>query len=140
MRHFLTEADVRNFILDRTIMDNELQMDLTFSAEEIGDAMMRAAREFNSTPPYVMEVHPTALPGESNLFLYGTAAQLYLSRIAKLSRNDVDYSAGNITTNIVNKQIAHLKDLYKLNQEEFKLQATQMKIAYNVRSCFGQVG
>lgn len=140
MRHYLTEEDVRNFILDRTIMDNELQLDLTFSAEEIGDAMMRAAREFNSMAPYVMEVHPSALPGDSNLFLYGTAAQLYLSRISKLSRNDVDYAAGNITTNIVGKQIQHLKDLYKLNQEEFKLQGTQMKVAMNVRATFGAVG
>lgn len=140
MRGYITEEDVRNFILDRTIEDNELQLDLTYSSEEVADAMMRAARDFNSLPPFVCTVHPGALPGDTNVFLYGTAYQLFLSRISKLSRNDIDYTAGNVGTNPVAKQIAHLKDLAKLMKEEFTTQAQHLKVAINVRETFGQIG
>lgn len=140
MRGCITVEDVRNFVLDRSIEDNELQMDLTFSNDEISDAMMRAAREFNSLPPHVLQVSPSALPGDTNVFLYGTAAQLYLSRISKLSRNDIDYNAGNVTTNIVAKQIEHLKGLYSLCKKEFKDLATSIKVSYNVGNGFGPIG
>ncbi len=140
MRGYITEADVRNFILDRSIEDNELQLDLTYSSEEIGDAMMRAGRDYNSTPPFVDSVSPGALPGDTNLFLYGTAYHLYLSRISKLSRNDIDYTAGNVGTNPVAKQIAHMKDLAKLMKDEFTLLAQQIKVSINVSNTFGSIG
>ena len=140
MRHFITEADVRNFILDRTIEDNELQLDLTFSPEEIADAMMRAARDYNSLPPFVDSVTPPHLPGDTNLFLYGTAYHLFLSRIVKLTRNDIDYTAGNVATNAVAKQIAHLKELAVMMKQNFTDTATNIKMAINVSACWGQIG
>lgn len=140
MRGYITETDVRNFILDRTIADNELQLDLTYSPEEIADAMMRAARDYNSVPPFVDTVRVGALPGDTNLFLYGTAYHLFLSRISKLTRNDIDYTAGNVGVNPVAKQIAHLKDLAREMRQEFLVLATNIKMSINVCESFGQIG
>jgi hypothetical protein len=140
MRAYITEEDVRNFVLDRTIEDNELQLDLTYSPEEIGDAMMRAGRDYNSVPPFVHTVTPGSLPGDTNLFLYGTAYHLFLSRISKLSRNDIDYTAGNVGTNPVAKQIQHLQVLAKEMRAEFRDMATNIKCSINVHETFGQIG
>jgi hypothetical protein len=140
MRTYLVEEDIRNFILDRTIEDNELQLDLTYSSEEISDAMVRAGRDYNSVPPFTDSVHPGALPADTNLFLYGTAYHLFLSRISKLSRNDIDYTAGNVGTNPVAKQLQHLQFLAKEMRAEFKEMATHIKVAINVRESFGQIG
>ena len=62
MHNCVTEEDVRMYILDRNIEDNGLDLDLSFSHEEIAEAMRRCAREYNSIPPRVGMVSPENLP------------------------------------------------------------------------------
>jgi hypothetical protein len=137
-RYYLTVEDVRDYIMDRTLEDNELELDLVFTDEEIRKAMTRAAREYNSLPPLgVSSVTPEFLPNDTNMFLDGTVAQLYMARRAKLARNDVDYQAGNITTNIVQKQIAHLTQMTLQHRELFREAATTHKLAININNAWG---
>ncbi len=136
MADFITPDDVRNFIFDRNIQDNDLLLDLNFSEPEIRDAMVRVAREYNSIPPFVSNVNPAFLPADTNLFLDGIAVQLYISELSKLTRNDIDYNSGNVTTNLVAKRIGHLKDLIKLHQDRFMTTAKQIKIYQNVSQGF----
>lgn len=136
MADCITADDVRNFIFDRNIQDNDLLLDLNFSESEIQDAMVRVAREFNSIPPYVSSVSPSYLPADTNIFLDGIAVQLYISELSKLTRNDIDYNSGNVTTNLVAKRIGHLKELIKLHQERFMTAAKQLKIYQNVSNGF----
>jgi hypothetical protein len=132
----ITSEDIRMFIFDRTIEDNDLLLDLNFSEAEIQNAMIRAAREYASIPPYTSIVNPACLPGDTNMFLDGVVAQLYLSEMSKLMRNDIDYTSGNVTTNIVTKRIGHLKELFKLHQERFLTAAKPWKLTENINQGF----
>lgn len=133
-------ADVRAFILDRNVEDNSLEMDLTFSDEEIIDAFKRAAREYNSIPPFVGSVDPAALPDDTNVFLDATAMQLYISRVSRLQRNDVDYTAGDVTVALEKRQIEHLLKMIQFHRERFVEAAKAQKITRNLRRAYGRVG
>lgn len=137
----LTIEDVRLFLLDRGPEDNEISIDLAFSDAEIANAMVRAARDYNGLPPIgVDSVDPDRLPSDTNLFLYGTAAQALLSRKAKLMRNDIDYQAGNLQVSPAKKEIAYIDALQKECKENFVMEARQRKITINVMNGFGQIG
>jgi uncharacterized protein YfaT (DUF1175 family) len=132
----LTTEDIRNFLLDRSVEDNDLELDVAFSDDEIRDAMKRAARAYNSIPPFVNVVTPNALPGDSNIFLHATAEQLMISLLSKLRRNDVDYTAGGVGTNLVAKRIAHLQNEIKEHREMWQKEATDTKLYMNINACY----
>jgi hypothetical protein len=137
---YLTIEDVRNFIWDRSAADNQIELDLAFSDDEIRDAMKRAAREYNSVPPFVTEADPAGLPADTNLFLDATAFQLYISRISRMQRNDIDYSAGGVSVELEKKQIAYMKEMIPFHRDRF-LEATKaQKVFRNLRRAFGRVG
>lgn len=137
----LTIEDVRLFLLDRGPDDNEISIDLTFSDAEIANAMVRAAREYNSIPPLFVEtVNPSDLPTDTNMFLYATAAQALLSRKAKLMRNDIDYQAGNVQVSPVRKELGYIDSLQKELKDNFIIEARQRKLTLNVMSGFGEIG
>ncbi len=132
MSKALTTEDVRMFLLDRDATDNDLELDLAFSDEEIKSAMERAARSYNGIPPYVHNVSPNALPGDTNLFLHAAAEQLLRSLLSKLRRNDVDYTAGGVGVNIVTKRIAHLEREIREHRELWQEEATSRKLYINI--------
>ena len=140
MASYITEEDVRMFLLDRSIEDNGLDLDLSFSHEEIAEAMRRCAREFNSIPPRISSVSPESLPNDTNLFLDGIAEQLYLSKVANMARNDFDYTAGGVTTNIEAKRLKHFTDLIQLHRQRFRDTATSIKVQYNWEQAYGTIG
>jgi len=127
---------VRMFIMDRTIDDNDLLLDLAYNDKEIENAMVRAAREYNGIPPFCSYADPDTLDGTTNMFLDGIAAQLYISSLSKLMRNDIDYNSGGVTTNIVAKRIDHLKELIKIHQERFTQVAGDIKKGINIHMAF----
>ena len=45
------------------------------------------------------------------MFLDATVAQLYMSEMNKPMRNDIDYTSGNVTTNLVAKRINTFSEL-----------------------------
>lgn len=132
----ITINDVRLYILDRQVSDNDLDLDLTFSDAEIEDAMKRAARAYNSIPPFVSTVTWSNLPDDTNIFLDAIAEQLYLSLLAKLTRNDIDYTAGDVQVNLVAKRIDHLKALIKDHKERWETTAKGIKVATNLSMAF----
>lgn len=136
MANYITEEDVRNFVLDRNIEDNDLLLDLAFSPEEIEDAMKRAAREWNSIPPYVSTADPSKLDASMNLFLDAIAQQLYISELNKLMRNDIDYTAGGVGTNLEQKRISHLRELISFHGDRFRQAARDIKIALNLNQTY----
>ena len=132
----ITHKDVRYYLLDRTVEDNDLDLDLSFSPDEIEDAMKRAARAYNSVPPFVGSVTWNNLPDDTNLFLDAIAEQLYLSLLAKLTRNDIDYVGGDVQINLVAKRIAHLKELIKDHRARWRETARDIKVAANLSKAF----
>ena len=67
---------------------------------------------------------------------YAIVAQLYMSEMNKLMRNDIDYSSGNVTTNLVAKRIKHLSELVRFYQDRFRTAAKEWKISENVSAGF----
>jgi len=129
----LTTDDVRYFLLDRTAEDNELDMDLSFTDEDIVNAMRRAARETNDVPPYNAQVSGDCLPGDSNIWLHAVAEQLYLAKLSNLMRNDIDYEAGGVTVSVTKARIAHFKELIKLHRTIWEDKLRRFKVGNNVR-------
>ena len=137
---YLTIADVRAYIWDRSAEDNQLELDLAFSDDEIRDAMKRAAREYASIPPYSSGVDPAELPADTNMFLDAVVLHLYISRISRLQRNDIDYSAGGVQVELDKKQIAYMKEMIPFHRDRFVDAAKSFKIFTNLRQAFRRVG
>ena len=135
-RSHICVQDVRDFLWDRTMDDNPLELDLRFSDQEIQNAMRFAAMRYNETSPYVHTVDPTHLP-YGMLFLVGTAYGLYLMELQKLSGQDVGYTAGSLTVDIYGKRIAHLKEFVKLFKEEFLSMTKERKCSINLEAAWG---
>ena len=137
---FINEEDVRMFVLDRSAADNDLDGDLSFSPEEIAEAMDRAAREYNSIPPLLSNVQGNRLTKQTNVFLDAIAQQLYIASVARLMRNDIDYTAGGVQTNLEAKRISHYEKLIEFHGKRFKEVAQNIKIAQNISNAFVHFG
>lgn len=138
---YLTSEDVRHYILDRCVADNSLDNDLTFSDEEIRDAMFWCARDYNSIPPYgISNVFGNRLPNTTTCFLFGTIKHLYLIALQRLLRNDMEYDAGGVNTSIYGKRIEHFTDQAKYFGDQFLEIATAWKRNLNIRRCYGKIG
>ena len=133
MSKCLSVDDVRYFILDRTAEDNELDMDLSFSDDDIIHAMRRAAREANDVPPYNVQVSGDCLPGNSNIWLHAVTEQLYIAKLSNLMRNDIDYEAGGVAASVTKGRIAHFKELIKLHRSIWEDKLRRLKVGNNVR-------
>jgi hypothetical protein len=142
MDQYVTIDAIRDYLMDRTVDDNEIDFDLTFEDPEIEKAMGHGLRDYNSVPPISIggSCDPSQLPADTNIFFDATIVHLYTSLIAKLSRNDVDVAAGGVKVNINAKRIEHLTRLRKQHKEDFLEAAKARKLTLNYRKCFGRVG
>ena len=134
---YITVEDVRHYIMDRTPDDNDLLVDIAFDNNEIRQAMVYAARDYNSIPPLVAFVSPEYLPARTNMFLDCIVKHLYIMSLAQLTRNDVDYTSGGVATNLVGKRISHLRDLIAFHQQQFIEAASNEKLLINIDDAFG---
>ena len=136
--------DVRRFVLDRMLDDNEIDLELFFTDAEIVTARRLAVAFYNEIPPYVENIALTScnedcLPAPI-MFLNGIAHQLYLAKLQKLQKEDVDYQAGGMTVNIIKKRIAYITSNIKGFKDEFQNLAVSRKTHINYSSAFGRVG
>ena len=136
MDRFVTPDLIREVIRDQAPGDNALYADLAFSEAEILAAMRGCARAYNSIPPYVLCANPDRLEAQSNTFVDGTLASLYRTRMTQLMRNDIDYTAGEVTIGVTKQQIEHLKGLVKLHDDMFHQAAKQFKLIANTRMAY----
>lgn len=134
-RGVIEVEDIRMFLADRTAEDNPLELDLSFSDDEIQYACRFSAMKFNEHPPFVMWVDPAALPF-GNCFLNGVAYFLYLGKLQKLQRNDIDYTAGNMTVEINKRRIEHLKEWVGEFKEEFEKTTANIKHTINMEDAY----
>jgi hypothetical protein len=137
---YITVDDIRLYILDRSIDDNDFDQDLSFSDEEILNAMARAAREYNSIPPYVNGARADCLPKDTNMFFDATVQQLYIAELNRAMRNDIDYDAGGVVTSMEAKRIKNLQQLAQEHGERFREAARNRKIFINFSDGYGQIG
>lgn len=137
----ITPEDIRHFIYDRAPKDNPIDLDLAWSDPEIVDAMRYCAMSYNSIPPYVERVSPDAFPREQEMiWIHGTIYHLYLSRKAQLIRQDLDYTAGNMTVDRTKRLIEHLDKGIEFYKGQFDELAKQRKLVINLNNAYGCVG
>ena len=135
---------VRRFVLDRTVEDNAIDLELFFSEEEIDFARELAVGHYNETPPYVRSI--TLTTGNKHClpyplaFLHGIAYHLYLSKLQKLQKEDLDYNAGGMQVDLIKRRINHLAGNIGSFKQEFLQLITQQKVAYNYQGATGQIG
>lgn len=134
---YVTVQMVRDYLLDRSIEDNELEMDLAYTDQEILQAMQRAAREFNVLPPLTLSVDYRQLPTDTNIFLQATAEQIFKSQIHKLRRNDFDYAAGGVASNLVQKRIQHYAEAVREERSLWQQSARNLKVIKNMNMAWG---
>jgi hypothetical protein len=127
--------DVRQFMFDRTIEDNPLELDLVFDDDEINQAFRFAAMRYNETTPYVDKVDAAHLP-YGMLFLNGIAYGLYLAKLQQLARQDIEYNSGNMTIDAFKRRLDHLQNFVKLFKESFEQMAKDRKISINIENAF----
>ncbi len=140
MSDYLTTEDVRDFIRDRMPDDNELDGDLSFTDAEIEQAMRRAAREYNSVPPFVSSAHWNRLSAHDNMMLYAVAEQLSRSLLANMRRNDFDHTAGGVGVNLVDKRIRHLQQEVAELRSLWEPMARSRKLTINYSLANGVLG
>lgn len=137
----LVPEDLRAFMLDNMVENNLLDLDLTWSEEEIQNAMRRCAMMFNAVEPIgrSLNVNPLALPSRY-VFLVGTAYQLYLSTLQKYQRNDMEYQSGGVKASIFGNRIKHFTNMMQFMREEFTQLANSLKTSQNLSNAWGTLG
>lgn len=127
---------IRHFIYDRTAADKTIDMDLTWSDDEIARAMHYCALSFNALPPFAERVSATTLPNDI-VFIHGTVYHLYLSLYSKLIHNNLDYVGGNMTVDRTKRLINHLEKAMALHKAEFETLGKLRKLNKNLSSAYG---
>jgi hypothetical protein len=139
-----SNESIRLFLLDRSVEDNEIDLQLFFSDDEINGARERAVAHFNEIPPYSVTISLSGTVGDSlprpMMFLNGIAYFAHLSKLMKLQKEDLDYNAGGMSVELVKRRIAHLSNNLTLFKQEFENLATNYKLHINYNSSFGSVG
>lgn len=133
----ITNNDLRAFVLDQSVENNLLDLDLTWSDSEILEAKRRCAMHYNSIDPAVdsLRVDPFRMPNEYP-FLVGTAYQMYLSKLQQYQRNDLDYTIGGVQSNLFSKRIEHFTKMLSFLREEFEVKANTLKVSQNLNNAW----
>lgn len=138
---YVTEDDVRHYLLDIQVRNNILDLDLQISGPEIMSAMQSAAREFNGLQPYSITVRANALPKVNNMFLDAIAYFIYLQKLAYERERDVPYTAGgSVGVELGARRIKHYQEAMQIHMQRFTQAAVAYKRTVNSNQGWGQIG
>ncbi len=140
MARYCRIKDVRDYMFDRSVTDNDFLGDLEFTDEDIAGAMERAARSFNSLPRAVVKWQPDRMPLDTNIPLIATAEELYKSRLQTLARNMMPYEAGGVAANPDKDRFEGIAMLVKNLHEEWIALATELQFEANELGFYGVAG
>lgn len=140
MADYITVADVREEMLDRSAEDHLVLVDLAFTNDDIEWAMKACARKFNSIKPLVTSADWDKLPVNSSVFMDGVAWALCRRWHRNVSMNDYDYNAGGVSASVQGSLLKNLERLRDKLEQEFLQGATDLKVAINLTGAYGQIG
>ncbi len=93
--------------------------------------MRRGCAAFNDVPPVFIRTTPDCMDDSTNLFLHAVITELYVMELSKLTRNDIEYTAGDAVVAIDRPRIEHLKTLIKYHGDIFRDTASSYKQTIN---------
>lgn len=127
----ITSGQVSRFLRD--VSDNNILLaEVQFTEEDINDAMLFAASEFNAITPvttYTIDTFPNDW-----LFLMGTAAHLMQSESFLQLRNQATYSDGDVQNIGVDDKFTFYRQLAADLKAEWKTAAQKVKQQINMES------
>lgn len=133
----ITEKKVRDYVRDRSAMDNSSLPDVAWSPDDIRSAMEFAAREYNSLPPLMgRQVTPGTLPDNSNIFFDAITLGLLLSRRVNVGVNDIDFSVDGMSDSTEGSAAKHIDFLITVFTKRFNDAATAYKMQQSLRRGF----
>lgn len=139
---YLTIQDVREFLLDESPDDNDVEMDLFFSDKQILSAMKRTAAEYQSMIPTGIDTGVTAatLPGgDTSIFLLGVASYLYQSAMHKIARNTLAWQTGDTSVDLNKTRFEMFKLLQQEYDQQWKQQARLRKANINRNQAYAYI-
>jgi len=136
---YLTPAQIRLFLLDRTAGDNFLLDDVDFTDEMIDLALTLTVDTYNTTDPFIDVVYDVrTFPFRVELLL-GVTAYLLRSKGLNMKRNQLNYTSAAGTA-VDDKRTS---DDYLLLAEkynaEFMQRIRKIKMHINVESGYGSL-
>lgn len=140
MASYITVADVREDMLDRSAEDHLVLADLAFTDDDIVWAMKACARKFNSIRPFSVSADWDTLPLNSSVFMDGVAWALTRRWHRNVSMNDYDYDAGGVRAHVQGSLLKNLERLRDKLEAEFLELATHLKVHINLNDAYGEIG
>jgi len=131
----LTTDSVRDFLRDQCVVDG-LAEPLVYSEEEILIAMKRGCAAFNDVPPIFIKFQVADMSDDTNIFLDAVVTQLYKMEHARLTRQDIEYTAGETVVAVDRTRIGHLETLIKYHEAAFRQAANDYKRYVNFQQGF----
>lgn len=140
MADYITIADVREDMLDRTADDHLVLADLAFTDDDIVWGMKSCARKYNALRPLVSSVTWDKLPLNTSAFLDGVAWALIRRWRRNVAMNDFDFASGGLTANVQGSLLKNLERIQNELEESFVEAATALKVAINLDGAWGCIG
>lgn len=142
MSTYLTSELLRDFAGDAAHDSNsKLTGELTFSDEELMEALKAGARAYNSVPPFgLSSVQSNQMHTNSNLFFNACCAALFRRRVRFLSQQAVQVQAGNMSTDPDGQIRKELSALADQMHSQFEQEARSYKGQLNMAAAYGAHG
>jgi hypothetical protein len=125
---------------------NELFLGEENSDEKIARYILDTVEDWNGTPPLLSTaLEPIDLStqprfqGARSIIQLGAMVRVLRSTIVKLARNDLDYTAGNITAR-PNAVWRNLQALVTEYNQEYEQKKQQFKASQNISAAYGDAG
>lgn len=134
----LTVKVIRQEIADTSVADNIARMRLTFTDDEITNAIVRAAKNYNAQPPMEYTVNQDAVP-DNALFIEGTIAALYRVGLNRMRRNLVEFAAGNTDIPFTATQIKQFEIVVADAEKKVYQMTHDVKMHRQVNAAFGTI-
>ncbi len=137
----LTIEKLREFLGDaQADMPHKLSAELTFSDDELMEALELGARAYNSIPPFNSgRVTPNCMPDDSLLFFNACGSQALRRRVLLLSQQASTESAGGITADVDATARREMLARADAMHAEFRQEAVSRKGQRNMASFYGAV-
>lgn len=135
----ISVEQVREYIGDSGVDDNQARLEDTFTNDAIAAAMRHAANDFNTIPPYTLQVSADSLPADTTIMYDGIAYHLYRRAVDIIRRNDLVYEGGGMKISFTARQIEHFMRIRDEYQQRFRENAAVAKQTASLRYLYGSI-
>lgn len=131
-----TLQEIRMMMMDSSPNENLLLDDIEFNDEQILLALAKPIRQWNETPPPIMQFTTRNFPYKG-AWTSAVLGELHMMAAHKYRRNRLQHSAGGVTIDDLNKEREYMAEGQRLLQE-YTSWLLNKKISLNMKLFVGQ--